>query len=212
MRRRRSLLLPLAGDAVLVTVQLGPVSGLASIERRRTRITSRLAVAVVDAARVGLGLSRCLARAGRGTGSGISLARIRALFRPQSRGSCHRRGCGSLCRRHRRRRVDHRWHRRRAVNNRGDRGWRIDHGGPRRRLLLRRWSMIRGASSAKPGPENERHGIRDKLPQEIPAPRHGPIGLTGPSVRECWWDGRWRGGVHWCLKSREGIMAASRDK
>ena len=158
------------------------------------------------------GSRRRLARAGRGTGSGISLARIRALFRPQSRGSCHRRGCGSLCRRHRRRRVDHRWHRRRAVNNRGDRGWRIDHGGRRRRLPLSRWSMIRGASSAKPGPENERHGIRDKLPQEIPAPRHGPIGLTGPSVRECWWDGRWRGGVHWCLKSREGIMAASRDK
>ena len=72
-RRRRPPLLPLAGDAVLVAVQLGPVAGLASIERRRTGITSRIAVAVLGAARVGLGLYRGLTRAGRGPGAGISL-------------------------------------------------------------------------------------------------------------------------------------------
>lgn len=97
--RSQSLFL-LTSDAVVIAVQLTPVTGLPSIERRHTGIASRLAVAVVDTARVGFRPSRFLTCARRGTASGIFLTRLRCRLRHRRSGNRRRWG-GSLSRWHR---------------------------------------------------------------------------------------------------------------
>ena len=158
-------LLPLTGDAIVVTVQPGPISGFAPIEWGGAGGSGRIAVAVVGAPGLRLGRGALLGARGvavirsAGTlparGAGILLARRALVLSPGDGGGL---GRGLLLRspRCRSRAVDDGGHGRRGVDDRGHRRRRVDHGRLRTGGGRRGRSRVAGgAGSANADTEEE---------------------------------------------------------
>ena len=198
-------LLPLTGDAIVVTVQPGPISGFAPIKRGGAGGSGRIAVAIVDT------LGRWMSRRRLPGTRGIAVIRGTSIL-PARRALILRPGDGGLRRspllrslRCRGRAVDDGGHRRRGVDNRGHRRRGVDNGHFRRGSIRRIRTRSRSGGGTDPDTEEEAQkdqNERQRLAEQFAMPRCRPRGVHRNGVggrrgcgRERGSEGRSHGGL-----------------